>query len=265
MDGFTLYREQFGANPLADNALYMIGECRFSQKKYAQAIEVFDQLILDYPMSDKIAAAYLKKGFALAELKKKPEAVAVLKLLISKYPTRRRSRASQGEAQGTAGHQMRDQNSLNKVILIGRIGQRPEIRHLPQGDRSVARFTMATNETVVQSPDQPGHGQDRVAFALRLGKAGRILRALPRSGEADPGRRKAPDPELAGPRREQAENDRNRSLQYRPAGFPGFPGRRPRARKSTPPTATRAKTPPRPIFRPTRNPSGPSAKTMSPF
>ena len=41
---------------------------------------------------------------------------------------------------------MRDQNSLNKVILIGRIGQRPEIRHLPQGDRSIARFTMATNE-----------------------------------------------------------------------------------------------------------------------
>ncbi len=41
---------------------------------------------------------------------------------------------------------MRDQNSLNKVILIGRIGQRPELRHLPQADRSVARFTLATNE-----------------------------------------------------------------------------------------------------------------------
>ena len=86
LDGFTLYREQYGANPLADNALYMIGECRFSQKKYAPAIEIFDQLILDYPMSDKIAAAFLKKGFALAELKKKTEAIAVLRLLISKYP-----------------------------------------------------------------------------------------------------------------------------------------------------------------------------------
>jgi len=41
---------------------------------------------------------------------------------------------------------MRDVNSLNKVILIGRLGQRPEIRVLPQGDRSIARFTMATNE-----------------------------------------------------------------------------------------------------------------------
>jgi single-strand DNA-binding protein len=41
---------------------------------------------------------------------------------------------------------MRDVNSLNKVILIGRLGQRPEIRHLPQSDRSIARFTLATNE-----------------------------------------------------------------------------------------------------------------------
>jgi single-strand DNA-binding protein len=41
---------------------------------------------------------------------------------------------------------MRDQNSLNKVILIGRIGQRPELRRLPQSDRAIARFTMATNE-----------------------------------------------------------------------------------------------------------------------
>ena len=41
---------------------------------------------------------------------------------------------------------MRDINSLNKVILIGRLGGKPELRVLPQKDRSVARFTLATNE-----------------------------------------------------------------------------------------------------------------------
>ena len=41
---------------------------------------------------------------------------------------------------------MRDVNSLNKVLLIGRLGQRPEIRLIPQRDRSIARFTLATNE-----------------------------------------------------------------------------------------------------------------------
>lgn len=42
---------------------------------------------------------------------------------------------------------MRDLNSLNKVILIGRLGGNPELRYLPQTDRAVARFTLATNET----------------------------------------------------------------------------------------------------------------------
>jgi len=41
---------------------------------------------------------------------------------------------------------MRDVNSLNKVILVGRLGQKPELRVLPQGDRSFARFSLATNE-----------------------------------------------------------------------------------------------------------------------
>jgi single-strand DNA-binding protein len=41
---------------------------------------------------------------------------------------------------------MRDINSLNRVILIGRLGQKPEMRYLPQKERQVARFTLATNE-----------------------------------------------------------------------------------------------------------------------
>jgi single-strand DNA-binding protein len=41
---------------------------------------------------------------------------------------------------------MRDINSLNKVILIGRLGGNPERRVLPQSERSITRFTMATNE-----------------------------------------------------------------------------------------------------------------------
>jgi len=41
---------------------------------------------------------------------------------------------------------MRDINSLNKVLLIGRLGGKPEMRYLPQKERQVARFTLATNE-----------------------------------------------------------------------------------------------------------------------
>jgi single-strand DNA-binding protein len=41
---------------------------------------------------------------------------------------------------------MRDINSLNKVLLIGRLGGKPELRYLPQKNRQVAHFTLATNE-----------------------------------------------------------------------------------------------------------------------
>ncbi len=41
---------------------------------------------------------------------------------------------------------MRDINSLNKVLLIGHLGRDPEVRYLPQSERAVARFTLATNE-----------------------------------------------------------------------------------------------------------------------
>lgn len=41
---------------------------------------------------------------------------------------------------------MRDINSLNKVILIGRLGKNPELRYIPQTERAVANFNLATNE-----------------------------------------------------------------------------------------------------------------------
>ena len=41
---------------------------------------------------------------------------------------------------------MRDINSLNRVLLVGRVGQKPEIRYLPQKERALARFSLATNE-----------------------------------------------------------------------------------------------------------------------
>jgi len=73
----------------------MIGECRYSQKKFAPAVESFDELIVNYPASNKIAATYLKKGYCLAELKRKDEAIAVLRFLVSKYPLDEEAKSAQ--------------------------------------------------------------------------------------------------------------------------------------------------------------------------
>lgn len=43
---------------------------------------------------------------------------------------------------------MREINSLNKVLLIGNLGADPDMRYLPQQDRKVARFNVATKERI---------------------------------------------------------------------------------------------------------------------
>jgi tol-pal system protein YbgF len=95
VDSFKLYRLQFPESPLADNALYWIGECRYSQRKFEEAIDAFDELILAYPQGDKAAAAHLKKGLSFIELGRKPEALAALKLLVAKYPLEEEARIAQ--------------------------------------------------------------------------------------------------------------------------------------------------------------------------
>jgi tol-pal system protein YbgF len=95
VESFKLYRQQFADSPLADNALYWIGECHFSQKKYEEAIDDFNEVVLAYPQGDKVPAAHLKKGISYMELGKKEEALAAFKLLVSKYPLSEETRIAQ--------------------------------------------------------------------------------------------------------------------------------------------------------------------------
>lgn len=50
--------------------------------------------------------------------------------------------------------------SVNKVILVGRLGQNPEVRYTPSG-AAVANFSLATNESWV---DKAGQKQDRTEW-----------------------------------------------------------------------------------------------------
>ncbi|MGF6146933.1 Helix-destabilizing protein [Kingella potus] len=51
--------------------------------------------------------------------------------------------------------------SVNKVILIGRLGRDPEVRYMPNGD-PVCNFTMATSET--WNDRQSGQRQERTEW-----------------------------------------------------------------------------------------------------
>lgn len=75
----------YADHKLAGNAQYWIGECYYSQKRFQEAVEEFDKVEKAYPTSPKVPAALLKKGLALWELKRLPEAQAALQRILDKY------------------------------------------------------------------------------------------------------------------------------------------------------------------------------------
>ncbi len=95
VEGFKMYKDQFPTSPLADNAIYWIGECFYSQRKFDDAVAMFNELILAYPQGDKVPAAYLKKGMSFAETGRKDEALAAYKLLVTKFPLEEETRIAQ--------------------------------------------------------------------------------------------------------------------------------------------------------------------------
>jgi len=87
--GFSDFAKANPQSDLADNAIYWIGETWFSQKKHKDAIGQFDRVINEYPTSDKVPAALLKKGLAYIEMGEKAQGVVQLQYVVHEHPTSR--------------------------------------------------------------------------------------------------------------------------------------------------------------------------------
>jgi len=86
IEGFRQFLRAYPESGLADNSLYWIGECHYAKKMYAEAIDTFNELLSRYKDGDKVPAANLKKGYALIELGRQGEGIAILKELITRFP-----------------------------------------------------------------------------------------------------------------------------------------------------------------------------------
>ncbi len=71
--------------------------------------------------------------------------------------------------------------SLNRVTLIGHLGQDPELRHLPTSGQPVASFSIATDEAYT---DRQGHRQERVDWhnIVVLGKVAKSCKEYLKKG-----------------------------------------------------------------------------------
>lgn len=86
MTGFQEYLKNYPEGERAENAQFYIGEIYYLNAQYTKAVEAYNKVIDGYPKGNKTPDAHLKKGFALAEMRMKPQARKELDVLIRKFP-----------------------------------------------------------------------------------------------------------------------------------------------------------------------------------
>ncbi|MBF0158493.1 MAG: tol-pal system protein YbgF [Magnetococcales bacterium] len=86
IEGLNVVLKQFPTDPLAPNAQYWIGESHYKQRAFAEALVAYNQVLIRWPASDKVAPSLLKIGFSFFELGDLVNAKASLDRLVNEFP-----------------------------------------------------------------------------------------------------------------------------------------------------------------------------------
>ena len=73
-------------SPIADNAMYWLGETYYVEKRYPDALGAFQRVIKEHPDSRKVPDALLKAGYSVYEEKRYKESRDFLNRLLKNYP-----------------------------------------------------------------------------------------------------------------------------------------------------------------------------------
>ena len=84
--GFAVFLRDYGDSDLAPNARYWLGESYYSKKDFPQAIDSYDRVELDFPRSEKVPAAILKKGYAYLAMNDRKRASLAFSQVLASYP-----------------------------------------------------------------------------------------------------------------------------------------------------------------------------------
>ena len=72
-------------SPLADNALYWIGESHYARKNFEEALAAFQRVLKEYPFGNKVPDAMLKAAYCQERLGRQQDAAAMLEDLIARF------------------------------------------------------------------------------------------------------------------------------------------------------------------------------------
>ena len=80
------YIKDFPIGSYTDDAKYWLAESLFSQDKFSEALDIFNEIIVEYPGSEKMMESILKSGFSYQELGDLSSAETIFIRVIRDYP-----------------------------------------------------------------------------------------------------------------------------------------------------------------------------------
>ena len=83
---FSDYIKHFPTNDLASNSQFYLGEIAYQQNDFKAAITAYEEVLMEYPHSFKLAASLLKKGMAELEIGEKSAGTRDLRAVVSRFP-----------------------------------------------------------------------------------------------------------------------------------------------------------------------------------
>ena len=70
----------------ADDAAFYIGQTYFAESRFDEAVDAFEQVLLNYPDGDVVPEASYKRGLALERLDDPERARQAFELVVTNYP-----------------------------------------------------------------------------------------------------------------------------------------------------------------------------------
>jgi tol-pal system protein YbgF len=86
IQAFQEFIKRWPTDHLANNAQYWIGECLFGKRQYAEAVAAWDEMLRQYPGTDKIPDAHYKKALALERMGRKSQALLEYRYVSEHFP-----------------------------------------------------------------------------------------------------------------------------------------------------------------------------------
>jgi tol-pal system protein YbgF len=86
INALQVFPEQYPASPYLPNAYYWQGEAKYVLREFAAAAALFQIVIEQFPDSNKVADALLKRGFSEQEMGDTPRAIETLNKVMADYP-----------------------------------------------------------------------------------------------------------------------------------------------------------------------------------